>query len=290
MKNEWKPDICIYHDPCDDGFASAFIIWMKWGDSVEFRPTNYGLDIPDQDIDGKNILIADFSFKSDILEEMGKRASSIVVLDHHKTAEEELKDFSSLTNLNCEDFIQEENVLVYFDMQRSGASLTWNFCFPNNEMPDFFKYIEDRDLWNFKHDETKPFTAWLRSYKRSFDIWSELMHDYENETGNVLDQGEAILRARNIQINNIADTVTMKKVGKFENVPVVACPYEFVSDVANELLNRYTYASFAGCYVDAYGNRTWSLRSSDDREDVSEIAKSFGGGGHRNAAGFNVPL
>jgi nanoRNase/pAp phosphatase (c-di-AMP/oligoRNAs hydrolase) len=30
----------------------------------------------------------------------------------------------------------------------------------------------------------------------------------------------------------------------------------------------------------------WSLRSRDDREDVSEIAASFGGGGHRNAAGF----
>ena len=290
MKNEWKPDICIYHDPCDDGFASAFIAWKKWGKDVEFRPTNYGKEIPDQDIDGKNILIADFSFKKNVLDEMGKRALSIVVLDHHKTAEAELKDFPSLFNLNCEKFIQEENVLVYFDMQKSGAALTWSFCFPNEEMPTFFKYIEDRDLWNFKYSETKPFTAWLRSFERSFDTWSELYHDYENSTDDVFNQGNAILRARNIQINNITDTSVMKKIGKFKDVPVAACPYDLVSDVANELLIRFPNAPFAACYVDAYGSRTWSLRSSDGREDVSEIAKSFGGGGHRNAAGFSVPF
>jgi nanoRNase/pAp phosphatase (c-di-AMP/oligoRNAs hydrolase) len=32
-----------------------------------------------------------------------------------------------------------------------------------------------------------------------------------------------------------------------------------------------------------------SLRSNGDY-DVSAIAKAFGGGGHRNAAGFQVPV
>jgi uncharacterized protein len=42
--------------------------------------------------------------------------------------------------------------------------------------------------------------------------------------------------------------------------------------------------------VEAYGSRTWSLRSEDSRQDVSEVASTFGGGGHRNAAGFRVPV
>ena len=32
----------------------------------------------------------------------------------------------------------------------------------------------------------------------------------------------------------------------------------------------------------------FSLRSTDDGLDVSEIAKQYGGGGHRNASGFTV--
>jgi nanoRNase/pAp phosphatase (c-di-AMP/oligoRNAs hydrolase) len=32
-----------------------------------------------------------------------------------------------------------------------------------------------------------------------------------------------------------------------------------------------------------------SLRAHHDDADVSEIAKKFGGGGHRKAAGFNLP-
>ena len=33
----------------------------------------------------------------------------------------------------------------------------------------------------------------------------------------------------------------------------------------------------------------FSLRSTDDGLDVSEIATAYGGGGHRAAAGFSVP-
>jgi phosphoesterase RecJ-like protein len=41
---------------------------------------------------------------------------------------------------------------------------------------------------------------------------------------------------------------------------------------------------------DAEGVRKVSLRASDDRIDVSAIARAQGGGGHRQAAGFNTQL
>lgn len=47
--------------------------------------------------------------------------------------------------------------------------------------------------------------------------------------------------------------------------------------------------AFAGCYWDTPKGRVFGLRSTDEGVDVSEIAKQFGGGGHRNAAGFTVP-
>ena len=45
---------------------------------------------------------------------------------------------------------------------------------------------------------------------------------------------------------------------------------------------------FAACYWDTPKGRVFSLRSSDDGADVSEVAKQYGGGGHRNASGFTV--
>jgi phosphoesterase RecJ-like protein len=41
---------------------------------------------------------------------------------------------------------------------------------------------------------------------------------------------------------------------------------------------------------DAEGVRKVSLRAGDDRIDVSAIARAQGGGGHRQAAGFNTQL
>ncbi len=72
--------------------------------------------------------------------------------------------------------------------------------------------------------------------------------------------------------------------GDYE-VPVVNATVLF-SDIAGELAKG---KPFGACYFDrADGKRQWSLRSSPDGVDVSEIAKLYGGGGHKNAAGFEV--
>jgi phosphoesterase RecJ-like protein len=44
--------------------------------------------------------------------------------------------------------------------------------------------------------------------------------------------------------------------------------------------------------LDVDGRRKVSLRATDKRVDVSIIARGFGGGGHRQAAGFttDVPM
>jgi uncharacterized protein len=45
---------------------------------------------------------------------------------------------------------------------------------------------------------------------------------------------------------------------------------------------------FAACYWDVPNGQVFSLRSCENGVDVSEIAKQFGGGGHKHAAGFTV--
>lgn len=89
---DWQPDMVIYHDNCADGFGAAWACWMRWGDACEYVPANYGQVPPD--VTGKNILIVDFSYKRPELETMANAAASIVILDHHKTAQAELEPFA----------------------------------------------------------------------------------------------------------------------------------------------------------------------------------------------------
>jgi nanoRNase/pAp phosphatase (c-di-AMP/oligoRNAs hydrolase) len=72
-------------------------------------------------------------------------------------------------------------------------------------------------------------------------------------------------------------------------VPCASIPYTLSSEACHQLLQDNPQAAFSACYWDTVTHRIFSLRSSDDRQDVSEIAKVYGGGGHRNSAGFRVP-
>lgn len=307
----WKPDVCLYHFPCDDGFASAWIARKRWPDLV-MAPTNYGQMFPHVDFRGKNVLIADFSYKPDAISElmMSFGARSIVMLDHHKTAQADLKDFAvemcggaKFTASDIDgafrDMAQLDRpaVLARFDMERSGASLTWEFCFPDEPMPKLIRHIEDRDLWRMKLPNTRAISLFLRSYSYDFDVWTRVAEELGNDlSGGGLYVSELIREAAGIErfydqkIAEMLPTATLKSIGKWKNIPVAHAPYAFASDLANEMLKTHPGAPFAAVVVDAYGGRTYSLRSEDSRQDVSEVARTFGGGGHRNAAGFRVPI
>ena len=297
----WKPDVCLYHFPCDDGFASAWIVRRKWPDVV-LAPTNYGLAFPDVDIVGKNLLIVDFSYKPDVLAAIAAKANSIVILDHHKTAEADLIEFK-VTMCGAAKFtaadvggmfsdmfeLDRPQILARFEMENSGAALTWEFCFPDEPAPIMVQFIEDRDLWRFKLRETRAFSLYLRSFPYDFDVWSEIARRVVDDPNRVIGEALSIERFYDQKLAEMLPAATLKTIGKWTGVPVAHAPYAFASDLANELLKRHPSAPFAAVVVDAYGGRTYSLRSEDSREDVSEVAKAFGGGGHRNAAGFRVP-
>lgn len=300
----YRPDICIYHDNCDDGFAAAWVIHELWGD-VDFRPCNYGQAVPGQDIDGKHILILDFSFDAETLIALAGRAASVLVLDHHKTAQEALADLPSVADPSPQgvaDYLADEaiaalrearsanNLLVEFDMERSGARMAWDFCWRGCPPPTLILSIEDRDLWRFEREDTKRVSLYLRSLDRDFAQWSSAMERYDDDRAQFLSEAAAVERFYIRRVAEMADSATVQTFAGHKNVPVVHVPYAFVSDACHMLLNLHPEAPFAVAIVKAHGGTTCSLRSADDREDVSAIARKYGGGGHRNAAGFRLPL
>lgn len=302
----WKPDICVYHGGCDDGFGAAWVVRRKFGESVDFIPAGYGKPIAwPADLHDKNILFVDFSLKREQMIELanggivGAIPKSIVILDHHKTAEAELQQWNigpvqSFSYKRTEDNIaqavmeQAYPIVAHFDMQSSGARMAWDFFEEsdhNGAPPTFISYIEDRDLWQFAYgDRTRQFSAALRTYPHDFNVWTELAASPEA----LIEEGASILRGHNKNIEQMCEHAYWGEVANFK-VPMVNVPYHYASDIANELLKRYPDAPFAAAWFQrGDGQRQFSLRSEDSRMDVSEIAKTYGGGGHRNAAGFQV--
>jgi oligoribonuclease NrnB/cAMP/cGMP phosphodiesterase (DHH superfamily) len=297
----WKPDIVLYHSPCDDGFAAAFAAWHRWGDTVDYIPATYGR--APVDMTDKNVLIVDFSYKRADLQAASFTAKSIVILDHHKTAQADLEPFwfreSSPGAISANDIdgmlrdLSELNrpaIIALFDMDRSGARMTWDFCHPTAKVPDLIRFVEDRDLWRFDYPQTRAFSLWLRSHAYDFLTWNRIMQQLEKATAaDIMRQAIAIEAFYNQKIDEMVTTARWLPINNVP-VPVVNASWAFASDVAHALLRANPAAPFAATYYDrGDGSRTYSLRSDDDRDDVSVHAKRYGGGGHRNAAGFEVP-
>lgn len=292
--SDWKPDICVYHGGCDDGFGAAWCVRKKWGDAVQFVPGAYGGFEWPADLHGKHILFVDFSLKRQQMEELanggitGHIPRSIVVLDHHKTAEAELRDWSvvGLTLTEVPTFLgmnmQETNdqIVALFDMEKSGARLAWEFCFPGEPVPPLIEHIEDRDLWRFRLLTTHAVSAALRTYEHEFGLWDEL------DVPSLIAEGTVVLRGHQKNVQTFIRNRYWTEVGGVR-VPVVNVPYHYASDCADAMLKAEPDAPFcASWFRRADGKVQWSLRSRYDRMDVSEVAKRMGGGGHRNAAGF----
>lgn len=295
-----KKPICIYHGNCADGFGSAWAVRRYFAGEVDFYAGVY--QNPPPDVRDRTVILVDFSYKRDVLLKMAASAYAVLVLDHHKSAMEDLKadrNFivdmgaytGSVTWSRFLDNAQQDQyegtpyarVYTIFDMERSGAGLTWDFFNPGVPRPELINRIEDRDIWRFAYADTRPIQAAVFSYPYDFDTWDML---FKADLNVLRTEGEAIERKHFKDIHELIGVVTRPMTIAGHTVPMANLPYTLTSDAGHELAQG---KPFAGCYWDTSEGRVFSLRSTDDGLDVSAIAKQYGGGGHRNASGFRIP-
>jgi oligoribonuclease NrnB/cAMP/cGMP phosphodiesterase (DHH superfamily) len=288
--------LCIYHSPCVDGFGAAWVVRDFYGaGNVDFHPGVYSQ--PPPDVTGRDVLIVDFSYKRPVLDQMAQSASSILILDHHKTAAEDLAPFRieecgagrftyADTASMWRDFeeLGRPMIAALFDMDRSGAGLTWDYFRPSVGRPLLIEHIEDRDLWKFNLPGTREIQAALFSFPYDFEVWDNL---FAADVSLMAKEGEAIERKHFKDVEELIKGTRRRMIIGGHDVPVANLPYTMSSDAGHIMAKG---EPFAACYLDTPEGRTFSLRSSNDGTDVSEIAKKYGGGGHRNAAGFKMPI
>lgn len=314
-----KP-ICIYHGNCADGFTAAWAVWKRFGDEFDYFPGVY--QQPPPDVTRRDVLLVDFSYKRDVLRGMAKSARSILVLDHHKSAAEDLHPTAQPADepgphvrripdnggYDWEQHIQNTaideaqnvpycEVYTYFDMERSGAGIAWDYFHPGVKRPALVDYVEDRDLWRFKIPGSRAINAFVFSYHYDFSAWDEMARFLDVATEEAERAGMAIERKHHKDVAELVATYRREMIIGGHWVPVANLPYTLTSDAGNLMCKPYASDNlqgeivtppFAACYWDTPNGRVFSLRSVGDF-DVSVIAAMYGGGGHKNASGFTLP-
>lgn len=276
--------LVIYHGGCRDGFAAAWAAHLVMPDAI-FFPGYYGQDPPDL-VDGRDVYILDFTYPRETLKKVVAIAASLTILDHHKTNLKDLEGFADeVATLGA------PRPRVVFDMERSGAGITWDeLC--GNDKPWLINYIEDRDLWRWALPESRLVNAYLGAIPFTFEAFDDASRR---------SFGDAVLAGAVVQLKV---KQYCEEVGKnaitfdlpvysgsnlriYRDVPLVNAPQCDISELLEHLMDRGKVEFVMGWWQRQDGMFQYSLRSRGDF-DVSAIAKHFGGGGHKNAAGFQV--
>lgn len=277
-------DLVIYHGRCSDGFGAALACYMYFknsnginanGNKVQYFGASFNK--PPPQVAGLNVLICDFSYKKEVMNKLINEAKTLAIIDHHKSAEAELCD------------IPDQNKV--FRMDHSGAFLTWAYVYPKSPMPLLIKYIEDNDIWIKALPHTREITSYIFSLPFEFEEYEKLL-DEDFLMNNILQVAIGMQKQNEMYIKDAVSYTTMKFVQIDGMYFFVGCINTSVlkSEIGNQIFNKFDNANFSCCY--SFGDDSSftyaSLRSTNDRTDVSKIATKFGGGGHKCASGCSL--
>ena len=268
----------FYHEDCLDGFGAAWAAWMLFGEDGIYVPVSYRdaentqfFDYQGPGKTGTDIYFLDFCPKKKVLEHLLDQNYNVTVLDHHVTAKPEVQDVKGKGGFHAEI------------RGRSGAVMAWQHFHPLSSVPRLLLLIEDRDLWKWELQDTERSTEALRVLPMDFDTWSAHMG---SSLAGLLEWGDILLKKKEQVIKQVMQRVANGTVGG-HTVPMVNTD-SYPSEVGNRMCEEFEGPFSATYYHLADGQVKWSLRSIGDF-DVSEVARKYGGGGHKNAAGFVVP-
>jgi oligoribonuclease NrnB/cAMP/cGMP phosphodiesterase (DHH superfamily) len=285
-------DLILYHNNCPDGWCAAYICKTKYPEA-ELMGLNHGLLPAALDelfiyATGKDVIMVDYSLRTrELNDRLNVVAKSFRILDHHKTAQATLDGAPYAT----------------FDMKRSGAGLAWDYLFGKDckyqkssdgapmswrvtqERPWWVNYTEDQDLWNWSLPDSQEVNAALMVLPRTVEVWSTVISQWTSD-----DAKKAGYGVRQYIEYYTRSVVAEAQEGLFKGhrTAVLNIPYAGVSEAGNALC-KSGYPISLLWFERGDGITQFSLRG-DGSVDVSAIAKEFGGGGHNNAAGFQLAL
>lgn len=283
---------CFYHNDSDGkcaGFwvASNVSIHDKYNDMPVFQEIDYRTKFPMETIrKDEQVYIVDYSISPDEMRELLNITKDVTWIDHHKTAIEKYKEFEhEIRGIRYDGVSGCMLTYCYIHhMTARGEGEIKPFDISMTEdAPMFTKLIDDWDVWKFNYgDDTRYFQIAFNAYDFSpfADTWDMFLDNDGEQT--LIEQGKIMTQYRDNWAKNYM------KLGfetEFEGHKCFAVNLGCCNSDYFKSLPEGKYEILMPFVFD--GNvYTVSLYSTT--VDVSEIAKKYGGGGHKGASGFQI--
>ena len=265
---------CFYHKSDLDGICSGAIVRKKYPGC-----TMIGFDYGDQflaeKLNPKELLIlVDISLSSETMTGFLKNDIKVIWIDHHHSALQ---------------LAEEHGYSKIRGMRKVGVGaciLTWQYFF-ESPVPESVRMLGEYDVWDHKNPDTVPFHNGLNSLGLSVysHLWTKLFAD--DNLSYTIHTGKKILRYIKESTKKLADLTMYKKTWKGYTVSFInSCIIDSIFYTFLPRENLFECDFIVSYYRSKNREYRVSLRTYKDNIDVSEIAMSYGGGGHKSAAGF----
>lgn len=274
-----KDTVLLTHADCIDGAGCAMVFMSAGGkrDDIHFVVANGGVkrwmnENPSMGWDSsKKLLIADVSTDHETAQLLEKRGN-YTIIDHHKTAQH-LSEFD-----NC-----------HIDMSRCGSSLLYTHVWgeKQTDLSSTIEDINDFDMWINVRDKTSEVVDYFNFYGITGLLERAMKDDFKLEWTEEEKLFLAFLeKKKQDYIEKAMKRVSIVEEGDLTFGVVFVSDYR--SDVLNRVLEDFEDVDIAAGIIGEINQI--SLRSRKGGPDVSVIAAQRGGGGHANAAAYNVNL
>ncbi len=264
-----KDIVVFYHAGCPDGFSGAWVARKKFGDKADYIELRFDESI---DLDNKEIYFIDIVPKPEILEGVISKNKSVVVIDHHKSNEPTM---ALLKNFK-------------FEIAKSGAVLAWEYFFPDKPVPLLLSYVQDVDIWTLKLPSSSEVASYVDSIKQDFDTWDKLVANMDdpNARDEIIKNGKLLNGYKDGIIERLIEHDA--QMVEFEGIRTLVVNSPILGSLIGHALTK-KLPPIGIIWSESRKEVHVSIRS-DRSVDVSLLAEKYGGGGHKGAAGFRLPL
>lgn len=257
----------LYHDPCTDGMGAKYAAWKKFGDTAIYLGVNYDKPLPGLE-DGSTVYMVDFSVPKAQLHALKARMSKVFVIDHHKTAQEDLAG--------------EPDTI--FNMDKSGAVLAWEYFHPGTPVPTLLNVIQDRDLWRWAFPNTKHILNALSLHGNDVTTWDEISDVPES----MVSDGKSVSKFQQGYVDFVTKPYNVTFISMNGAKGALVNTTSQGSEVGNKVCTDHNL-DFC-IYFSVIRSGVVNLGFRSNGFDVTPFAKALGGGGHKQASGARIDI
>ncbi|MFW6016312.1 MAG: hypothetical protein ACOCRK_07720 [bacterium] len=216
---------------------------------------------------------------------------NLIWIDHHTEAIKEYNKISKQKNIQIKGRLNE-------DIKWAACTLAWEYFFPNIKIPLTVKLIGAYDTWQHVHktlDDKKfpynlilPFQYGLKNKKNepTSSIWDPIFDDGYYIIIIIKSEGENILKYIN-QANKYLVEEFAYEI-KWEGLLWLCI--NNATKGSSQFESKFNRTRHDATMVyQRIPNKKWKVHLYTDKQNIKslgKIAKKYGGGGHKQAAGF----